>query len=79
MLYYDSCIIKLMPRSTIIAQEVIIEAAFELVRKEGFEVLSARNIAKQKVVPLSLSIGATRIWMKSKLRYVERHFLICKT
>lgn len=47
MLYYDSCIIKLMPRSTIIAQEVIIEAAFELVRKEGFEVLSAQNIAKQ--------------------------------
>jgi len=36
-----------MLRSTIIAQEVIIEAAFELVRKEGFEVLSARNIAKQ--------------------------------
>lgn len=36
-----------MPRSTIIAQEVIIEAAFELVKKEGFEVLSARNIAKQ--------------------------------
>ena len=36
-----------MPRSTIIAQEVIIEAAFELVRKEGFEVLSARNIVKQ--------------------------------
>mgnify|MGYP001642293536 FL=1 len=36
-----------MPRSTIIAQEVIIEAAFELVRKEGFEVLSAQNIAKQ--------------------------------
>jgi len=36
-----------MPRSTIIAQEVIIEAAFELVRKEGFEVLSTRNIAKQ--------------------------------
>jgi len=36
-----------MPRSTTIAQEVIIEAAFELVRKEGFEVLSARNIAKQ--------------------------------
>ena len=36
MLYYDSCIIKLMLRSTIIAQEVIIEAAFELVRKEGF-------------------------------------------
>ena len=36
-----------MPKSTVIAQEVIIEAAFELVRKEGFEVLSARNIAKQ--------------------------------
>ncbi|MDO4702470.1 TetR/AcrR family transcriptional regulator [Tannerella sp.] len=36
-----------MPKSTIITQEVIIETAFEMVRKEGFAVLSARNIAKQ--------------------------------
>ena len=36
-----------MPKPTIITQEVIIETAFEMVRKEGFAVLSARNIAKQ--------------------------------
>ena len=36
-----------MPKPTIITQEVIIETAFEMVRKEGFGVLSARNIAKQ--------------------------------
>jgi len=36
-----------MPRSTIISQEVIIETAFEMVRQEGFSVLSARNIAKK--------------------------------
>ena len=36
-----------MPKPTTITQEVIIETAFEMVRKEGFGVLSARNIAKQ--------------------------------
>ena len=36
-----------MPKSTTITQEIIIETAFEMVRKEGFGVLSARNIAKQ--------------------------------
>ncbi|RKW58180.1 MAG: TetR/AcrR family transcriptional regulator, partial [Prevotella sp.] len=36
-----------MPKSTMISQEVIIETAFEMVRKEGFSVLSARNIAKK--------------------------------
>ena len=36
-----------MPKSTTITQEVIIGTAFEMVRKEGFAVLSARNIAKQ--------------------------------
>ena len=36
-----------MPKSTTITQEIIIETAFEMVRKEGFAVLSARNIAKQ--------------------------------
>ena len=35
-----------MPKPTTITQEVIIETAFEMVRKEGFAVLSARNIAK---------------------------------
>ena len=47
MLYYNSYIIKLMPKSTMISQEVIIETAFEMVRQEGFSVLSARNIAKR--------------------------------
>ena len=36
-----------MPKSTMITQEAIIETAFEMVRKEGFSVLSARSIAKQ--------------------------------
>ena len=36
-----------MPKSTTITQEIIIGTAFEMVRKEGFAVLSARNIAKQ--------------------------------
>ena len=36
-----------MPKPTTITQEVIIETAFDMVRKEGFAVLSARNIAKQ--------------------------------
>ncbi|MDO4783227.1 MAG: TetR-like C-terminal domain-containing protein [Capnocytophaga felis] len=36
-----------MPKSTTITKEMIVETAFEMVRKEGFMVLSARNIAKQ--------------------------------
>ncbi|CEN43738.1 conserved hypothetical protein [Capnocytophaga canis] len=36
-----------MPKTTTITKEIIIETAFEMVRKEGFAVLSARNIAKQ--------------------------------
>ncbi|GET45606.1 TetR/AcrR family transcriptional regulator [Capnocytophaga felis] len=36
-----------MPKSTTITKEMIVETAFEMVRKEGFTVLSARNIAKQ--------------------------------
>lgn len=36
-----------MPKTTTITKEIIIETAFEMVRKEGFSVLSARNIAKQ--------------------------------
>ena len=47
MLYYNCYIKNFMPKSTTITQEIIIETAFEMVRKEGFTVLSARNIAKQ--------------------------------
>lgn len=36
-----------MPKSMTITKEIIIKTAFEMVRKEGFAVLSARNIAKQ--------------------------------
>ena len=36
-----------MPKSTTITKEIIIKTAFEIARKEGFAVLSARNIAKQ--------------------------------
>ena len=36
-----------MPKSTTITKEVILEITFEMVRKEGFAVLSARNIARQ--------------------------------
>lgn len=36
-----------MPKLTTITQEAIIDTAFEMVRKEGFSVLSARSIAKQ--------------------------------
>ena len=36
-----------MPKSTIISQDVIIETAFEMVRQEGFSILSTRNIAKK--------------------------------
>lgn len=36
-----------MPKTTIITKEIIIETAFEMVRKEGFAILSARNIAKK--------------------------------
>ncbi|GJH40011.1 TetR family transcriptional regulator [Capnocytophaga sp. HP1101] len=36
-----------MAKLTTITQEVIVATAFEMVRKEGFGVLSARNIAKQ--------------------------------
>ena len=47
MLYYISYNIKNMPKSTTITKEIIIKTAFEMVRKEGFAVLSARNIAKK--------------------------------
>ena len=36
-----------MPKLATITKEIIIETAFEMVRKEGFAVLSARNIAKK--------------------------------
>jgi transcriptional regulator, tetR family len=36
-----------MPKSMTITKEIIIKTAFEMVRKEGFAVLSARNIAKK--------------------------------
>jgi len=36
-----------MPKATIITKEIIIDSAFEIVRKEGFVSLSARNIAKK--------------------------------
>ena len=36
-----------MPKATSITKEMIIEAAFNIVRKEGFESLSARNISKK--------------------------------
>ncbi|GIM55546.1 hypothetical protein CAPN005_21930 [Capnocytophaga cynodegmi] len=36
-----------MPKTTTITKEIIIETAFEMVRREGFSVLSARNIAKK--------------------------------
>ncbi|MDO4783443.1 MAG: TetR/AcrR family transcriptional regulator, partial [Capnocytophaga felis] len=36
-----------MPKQTTITKEIIVETAFEMARKEGFAVLSARNIAKQ--------------------------------
>ena len=36
-----------MPKATSITKEIIIDAAFEFVRKEGFASLSARNISKK--------------------------------
>ena len=36
-----------MPKSMTITKEIIIKTAFEMVRKEGFAVLSARTIAKK--------------------------------
>lgn len=36
-----------MPKSTTITKEIILENAFEIVRKEGFAMLTARNIAKK--------------------------------
>lgn len=36
-----------MPKSTTITKDIIFENAFEIVRKEGFGQLSARNIAKK--------------------------------
>lgn len=36
-----------MPKNTTITKEIILENAFELVRKEGFSALTARNIAKK--------------------------------
>lgn len=36
-----------MPRTTVLTKEVILNAAFEIVRKEGFGALSARSVAKR--------------------------------
>ena len=47
VLYYISYQFAFMPKLTTITQEAIIDTAFEMVRKEGFGVLSARSIAKQ--------------------------------
>ena len=47
VLYYISYQSSLVPKLTTITQEAIIDTAFEMVRKEGFGVLSARSIAKQ--------------------------------
>ena len=47
VLYYISYQFGFVPKSTTITQEAIIDTAFEMVRKEGFGVLSARSIAKQ--------------------------------
>ena len=47
VLYYTSYQFGSVPKSTTITQEAIIDTAFEMVRKEGFGVLSARSIAKQ--------------------------------
>ncbi|MDO4229692.1 MAG: TetR/AcrR family transcriptional regulator [Capnocytophaga sp.] len=47
MLYHNRYIIVIMPKSTTITKEMIIDTAFKMVRKEGFSVLSARNIAKK--------------------------------
>ena len=47
VLYYISYYPGIVPKSTTITQEAIIDTAFEMVRKEGFGVLSARSIAKQ--------------------------------
>jgi AcrR family transcriptional regulator len=36
-----------MPKATTITKEIIVDSAFEIVRKEGFQSLSARNISKK--------------------------------
>lgn len=36
-----------MPRTTVLTKEVILNAAIEIVRKEGFGALSARSVAKR--------------------------------
>ena len=61
MLYYISYQFGFVPKSTTITQEAIIDTAFEMVRKEGFGMLSARSIAKQ------IFTAAIRIWVISKL------------
>jgi AcrR family transcriptional regulator len=36
-----------MPRATVLTKEVILNAAFEIVRKDGFGALSARSVARR--------------------------------
>lgn len=36
-----------MPKATTVTKEIIVDSAFETVRKEGFSALSARNISKK--------------------------------
>ncbi len=36
-----------MPRTTVLTKDVILTAAFEIVRKDGFGALTARSVAKQ--------------------------------
>ena len=63
-----------MPKPTTITQEVIIETAFEMVRKEGFAVLSARNIAKQIGCSTQPIYWCYKIWVTSNLKYAKKHF-----
>ena len=73
MLYYSSYYPGIVPKSTTITQEAIIDTAFEMVRKEGFGVLSARSIAKQigcSTQPIYCcykNMGDLKIWVISKL------------
>jgi len=36
-----------MPKTSTVTKDMIIDASFEIVRKEGFSALSARNVAKK--------------------------------
>jgi len=67
-----------MPKKVLFSKEVILDTAFKLFKEEGYDAISARNVAKaldSSPAPIYKSIGSMEV-LKAELVLELKNYLL---